>query len=57
MLIDAMVERARAGVEVRLTLDAVGSVRDGRRAAAAAARRRLQGQLLPADHAGTGFTA
>jgi cardiolipin synthase len=27
MLVDAMVERARAGVEVRLTLDAVGSAR------------------------------
>ena len=35
LLIDAMVERARAGVEVRIVLDAIGSVRMG----GAAARR------------------
>ena len=56
MLIDAMVERAQAGVEVRVVLDAIGSCGDGRRRGAAAARRRLPGQLLPADHAGTGCT-
>ena len=38
-----MVDRAGAGVEVRLTLDAIGSVDDVRRAAAPTSRRRLQG--------------
>ena len=33
MLIDAMVERARAGVEVRIVMDAIGSVRMGGRSA------------------------
>ena len=39
MLIDAMVERAQAGVEVRIVLDAIGSSRHGRQRRAAAARR------------------
>ena len=56
MLIDAMVERAQAGVEVRVVLDAIGSSRHARRAARRLRDAGCQRELLPADHAGTGCT-
>ncbi len=50
MLVEAMIERARAGVEVRLVLDAIGSA--GLRSACVARLRgrRVPGDLLPAPH-------
>ena len=52
MLIDAMVDRARAGVEVRIVMDAIGSVGHGRPVRPPAARGRLHASTSTSRSAG-----
>ncbi len=48
-LADALIDRARAGVQVRVLLDANGSKRSGKGSRGADARRWLPGKVLPQD--------